>query len=139
MHNRNRKTISVIVYSPAPMVKPRRAQDHRPTDVVSPLICPRELNKIELPDSIAVATMVDADSSGRPTGYAFIRNRSSIIALVDVNAIRTKVRRPAEWRLLERSQPIMDASKQPEKSSAGQSKGSTQSTTFPKMWQSGLM
>ena len=66
--------VGVTVYSPAPTAKPSSTQAHRPTEVVSPLICPRELNRIELPDSMAVATMVAAESSGSPEGCPAMRN-----------------------------------------------------------------
>jgi len=73
MHSRNRYTISVMVYMPAPMVKPRILQAHRPADVVSPLIWLRELNRMEFPLISAVEIMVAADRTGIPKEKVSIR------------------------------------------------------------------
>ena len=55
---------------------------------------------------MALATTVAAETSGNFTVSTII-NSSSIIATVDASDTRIKVRRPAEWRLLDLSQPMI--------------------------------
>lgn len=63
---------------------------------------------MELPESMAAEMMVALERNGKPMRYSCIRYRSRIIATQEEKDTRTKVRRPAECRLLERSQPMME-------------------------------
>ena len=82
-------------------------QAQRPAEVVRPLIWFLELKRIELPLIMAVPMMADAESNGTWHGVFAMMQRSMIMIEAVDKLTSINVRRPAEWRLLERSQPMM--------------------------------
>ena len=110
MHRKKRNTIPVTVYSPAPIAKPRMLHAQRPVEVVRPLIWLRELKRMALPLTSAAAMTVAAERMGSRAPKLLIRYTSSSMDTVEAKDTSTNVRSPAEWRLLERSHPITEAS-----------------------------
>ena len=93
----------LIVYWPLPTIKPKNEQNHRATEVVSPLIWLRELNTMELLERMAVAIIVAHERYG-----IFVSiYRSSNIHIHDEKDISTKVLSPAECLLLDLSYPTV--------------------------------
>lgn len=78
-------------------------------EVVSPLIWFFELNSTELQLSTAVPMIAAAESTGNDVPPMTIHWSSSAVTVL-ARLMSINVRSPAEWRLLERSQPTMAAS-----------------------------
>ena len=76
-------------------------QHHNPTDVVSPLICPFELKKMDEPDNIAILIIM-APLTKEECIYSSI-----IPAVVVAKETIIKVLRPAECLLLDLSNPMI--------------------------------
>ena len=64
---------------------------------------------MELPLIVVMPITAAADRSGSVTPAVCMRKRSASMMAVPARLTRMNVRRPAEWRLLERSQPMMAA------------------------------
>ena len=74
--------------------------------VVSPLILLRALNSSELTQTVPTAMIMAAESRNSGVERPALRNSSSAMAADAASVISRKVRSPALWRVLERSQPI---------------------------------
>ena len=66
------------IYNSFPITKPIKQQNHKAVDVVNPLICFLELNKIEFPLNIIELMIVAADKRGNLTSKLIIIASSRI-------------------------------------------------------------
>ena len=91
------------------MTIPKRRQSHNATDVVKPLIWFFALKRMELPLMTTPPNMARPENKYKEVSPLFTKAMSKTAQTVPNNVIRIKVHKPAEWRLLDLSQPSREA------------------------------